>query len=251
MAIKNKLLKLFIILFLIIFILLTPQISAQNYYADIEITVDEKGIVDIEGISNHPDLISQNTEKYTYKKQSYWLLNITKEEVFSDYIYSLNLPGGSIINYIDASGFNGIEEDDGRLVITGSGNNEKLSISVQYQIDNTSQELSTNDYVLWMLLFLIIALTILLIYFIYQDKTKEKGFSKDANQYNLKGLSIRQRKIMKLLIDKNRPLTQTDIQKELKIPKAAVSRNVHSLELKDLIEIEKTGMSNLIRLKKH
>ncbi len=251
MAIENKLFNLFIILFFTFFILLTPKISAQNYYADIEITVDEKGVVDIEGVSNHPDLITQNTEKFTYKKQSYWLLNITKEEVFSDYIYSVNLPDGTKINFINASGFNGIEENDGKLIITGSGNNEKLSIAVQYQIGNTSQELSINDYILWFLLFLIIALTILLLYFIYQDKTKEKGFSKDTNQYNLKGLSIRQKEIMKLLIDKNRPLTQTDIQKELDIPKAAVSRNVHSLELKELIEIEKTGMSNLIRLKKH
>mgnify|MGYP006292530263 CR=1 FL=1 len=251
MAVRNKLFNLFIILFLTIFILLTPQISAQNYYADIEITIDEKGVVDIEGISNHPNLITQNTEEYTYKKQSYWLLNITKEEVFSDYIYSLNLPEGTKINYIDASGFNGIEEENGRLIIAGSGNNEKLSIAVQYQIDETSEELSMNDYVLWIFLFLIITLTILLIYFIIEDKTKEKGFSKDKNQYNLKGLNIRQKEIMKLLINKNRPLTQTDIQKELDIPKAAVSRNVHSLEIKDLVEIEKTGMSNLIRLKKH
>jgi uncharacterized membrane protein len=34
------------------------------------------------------------------------------------------------------------------------------------------------------------------------------------------------------------------------MPKAAVSRNVHSLEIKGLIEIEKVGMSNLVRLKK-
>ncbi|GAG42324.1 unnamed protein product, partial [marine sediment metagenome] len=44
--------------------------------------------------------------------------------------------------------------------------------------------------------------------------------------------------------------TQVEIEKELDIPKAAVSRNVHSLEIKGLIEIEKIGMSNLIRLKK-
>jgi uncharacterized membrane protein len=46
-------------------------------------------------------------------------------------------------------------------------------------------------------------------------------------------------------------MTQTDIQKELKIPKAAVSRNILGLERKGLIEKEQIGMSNLIRLKKH
>ena len=55
---------------------------------------------------------------------------------------------------------------------------------------------------------------------------------------------------MKLLVDKKIPLTQTDIQKELNIPKAAVSRNIRGLELKGLIEKEQIGMSNLIRLKK-
>jgi len=55
---------------------------------------------------------------------------------------------------------------------------------------------------------------------------------------------------MNLLIDKKTPLTQTDIQKQLNIPKAAVSRNIQRLELKGLIEKEQIGMSNLIRLKK-
>ncbi len=237
-------------LFLIIFILFSPKTFAQNYYADIEITVDQVGNVDIEGTSNHPDLITKNTDNYTYKKQSYWFLNITKQEIFSDYIYTVNLPKGSIINYIDASGFNGIKEEEGTLIITGLGNNEKLSIAVQYQIGKTSEDLSTNDLILGIFLILIISLTILLIYFIYEEKTKEKVISKDKNKYNLKGLNKRQKEIMSLLIDKKRPLTQTDIQKELDIPKAAVSRNVHSLEIKELVEIEKTGMSNLIRLKK-
>ena len=68
--------------------------------------------------------------------------------------------------------------------------------------------------------------------------------------YNFRGLTDRQKQIMELLIETKRPLTQVEIEKELDIPKAAVSRNVHSLEIKGLIEIEKIGMSNLIRLKK-
>ena len=67
---------------------------------------------------------------------------------------------------------------------------------------------------------------------------------------NLKGLSDRQKNIINLLIEKDRPLSQTIIQKELNIPKSAVSRNISSLELKGLIEKENIGMSNLIRLKK-
>ena len=55
---------------------------------------------------------------------------------------------------------------------------------------------------------------------------------------------------MNLLIESERPLTQKEIQDELKLPKSAISRNIHSLELKGFIEIEQLGMSNLIRLKK-
>jgi len=100
----------------------------------------------------------------------------------------------------------------------------------------------------------IIILTGLLIYFIFKNKQKEpidSNVNVDSEiEYSFKGLSERQKEIVQLLIDTKRPLTQVEIQKELDMPKAAVSRNVHSLEIKGLIEIEKIGMSNLIRLKK-
>ena len=71
-----------------------------------------------------------------------------------------------------------------------------------------------------------------------------------SDVYNFKGLNQRQKEIMNLLIDKNTPLTQTEIQRELNIPKAAISRNIRGLEIKGLIEKEQIGMSNLIRIKK-
>ena len=45
-------------------------------------------------------------------------------------------------------------------------------------------------------------------------------------------------------------MTQTEIQQQTGIPRSAISRNIASLELKNLIEKESIGMSNLIRLKK-
>lgn len=255
LKIKN-LQKCAIILFVfLISIFSYPITCAQNYYADIEISVDESGIVDIEGISNHPDLVVENSHLYTYKKQSYWLLNITKEEVFSDYIYVLTLPEGSKINHIKTSGFRGIEEEDGKLIISGAGQNESLSIVVQYQVNKSTDEQSSVDFVILSVLIMsIIILTGLLLYFVFKNKQKE-SVGPDVNvvsedEYSFKGLSERQKEIVQLLIDTKRPLTQVEIQKELDMPKAAVSRNVHSLEIKGLIEIEKIGMSNLIRLKK-
>ena len=253
---KKNLQKGIIILFLFSILLLSlSYVSAEEYYADIEITVDDNGLVDISGISNHPDLLVENSNHYTYKKQSYWLINITKEEVFSDYIFVLTLPKGAKVNHIKTSGFGGIEEESGKLVVSGAGQNEQLSIVVQYQINPTLNEQSSIDLsILFILILSIIILTILLFYFVFQKKQKESASSNEANidegEYNLKGLTERQKDIVKLLINVKRPLTQVDIQKELQMPKAAVSRNVHSLEIKGLIEIEKVGMSNLVRLKK-
>ena len=247
---SRNLYKCSLVLFVFLFFILYLPSVCSDYYADIDIRVDDSGVVSINGITNHPDLLVENSELYTFKKQSYWLLNITKNEVFSDYVYTLTLPQGSTINYIRSSGFRGITEESGSLIITGSGGNESLSIVVQYQINNRSLDYN----VLLILGMLILILIILLVFTIYQSKRKKlvssKGKLDQGIGYNFRGLTDRQKQIMELLIETNRPLTQVEIEKELNIPKAAVSRNVHSLEIKGLIEIEKVGMSNLIRLKK-
>ena len=112
---KENLQKSSVILFVFLIPILSfSYVSAEDYYADIEITVDENGLVDISGISNHPGLLVENSNLYTYKKQSYWQINITKEEVFSDYIFVLTLPLGAKVNHIKTSGFGGIEEESGK-----------------------------------------------------------------------------------------------------------------------------------------
>ena len=95
MQIKNLRKSIVILFVFLILIFSFSYVCAEDYYADIQITVDDTGVVDIDGISNHPDLLVENSNRYTYKKQSYWLINITKEEIFSDYIYVLTLPKGA------------------------------------------------------------------------------------------------------------------------------------------------------------
>jgi len=251
----NKNLIRTIFFLLLILISFQPISYAQEYYADIDISVDNSGLVDITGISNYPNLIVENSQLYTYKKQDIWQLNITINEELSDYIYQLKLPdNANINNIISLTGFESIKEESGNLIITGSGTNEKLSIVVQYIIDGTIENANDYDNLILAFLFgLIIVLTILLLYYIYQEKKglKNKGkIKEEVSEISLRGLTERQKEIVKLLIRTNRALTQKDIEKELNLPKAAVSRNVHSLEIKGLVEIEQTGMSNLVRLKK-
>jgi uncharacterized membrane protein len=243
--------RLFILIssFLILSILYFSSAQADAYYADISIDVDSSGFVTIDGLTNHPDLLVKNSEIYTSKKQGYWLLNITKKEIFSDFIYILSLPEKSSINYIKSSGFISIEEDEGNLLVKGFGENESLSILVQYQTEKSLQKSFLEyDLVFIILLSLIIILIIILFIFIYKEKNKAKD--SESNISDIKGINTRQKEIMNLLVDKKVPLTQTEIQKELNIPKAAVSRNIRGLELKGLIEKEQIGMSNLIRIKK-
>lgn len=243
------------VIFLIL--LLFPNVYAEYYYADVEITVDNSGFVTIDGITNHPDLLINNTELYTSKKQSYWLLNITKGDVFSDFVYTVTLPISSSINYVKTSGSMRIEEEQGQLTISGFGQNKSFSIIVQYQVEKPTDTIQTIDFSLFLASIIILFIILIISYFVYKSLWKKKENKKimtNTNEiktdFSFKGLSDRQKKIMDLLIKKNRPLSQSIIQKELDIPKAAVSRNINSLELKGLIEKEKMGISNLIRLKK-
>jgi uncharacterized membrane protein len=245
-------------IFVIFLIILTiPIVYAEDYYADVEITVDNAGFVTIDGITNHPDLLINNTELYTSKKQSYWLLNITREDIFSDIVYTVTLPIGSSINYVKTSGFMRIQEEQGKLTIFGFGQNKSFSIVVQYQVGKPADTIQTFDFSSFLLIINISLIILIVIYFVNKSLWKKKENKKIMTdlddiktEFSLKGLSDRQKKIIDLLIQKKGPLSQSIIQKELDIPKAAVSRNINSLELKGLIEKEKIGMSNLIRLKK-
>jgi uncharacterized membrane protein len=230
-----------------------PPLQATEYYADLTITVDLSGFVTINGLTNYPNLTIQNTEQYTSKQQSHWVLNITKSETFSEFIYDLLLPKGSSINYIRSSGSIRIEENHGGLLIKGFGENESLAILIQYQIEKQDESFILNNIV-YLLLLPAILLVIILIIFLYFKERKTIPIAPVADTSTplneLKGLNTRQKDILHLLQEKKIPMTQTDIQKELNIPKASVSRNIHGLERKGLIEKEQIGMSNLIRLKK-
>jgi len=235
------------LLFLITSLLFLPIGYSIDYYADVEIEVDESGFVSIKGNTNHPDLLTEATGEYTSKKQLFWLFNLSTEETFSNYISSLSLPDGASINYVKASGNFRIENKGGGLIIKSFGQDEKISIIVQYQLSKEK------EHYIGLIIALLIPLIGVFLYFLMKNKKLRKSpskFKEKKTEYNLNGLTTRQKKIMKLLIKEKRPLTQAEIEKELKIPKASVSRNIRTLELKGRIEKEKTGMSNMIKLRK-
>lgn len=241
-----------ILVLVVLLSLLVPVLYVKAYYADIAITVDSSGFVTIEGLTDYSGLLVKDAQNYTSKQQSEWTLNITKREVFSEFVYALTLPKGSFINYVKSSGSIRIEENQGSLVVRGFGENESLSIVVQYQIKKNDESF-LQSYFIYFVLIPAIIIVIFLILFLSLKEKRTKGTPtqkiEERPPVEWKGLNHRQKQIMQLLSETSAPMTQTDIQKQLQIPKASVSRNIHGLERKGLIEKEQIGMSNLIRLR--
>jgi len=242
-----------LIILVVVLSLFLPVLPVKAYYADVTIMVDASGFVTIEGLTDYPGLLVKDTQNYTSKQHIIWLLNITKQELFSEFVYVLTLPKGSLINYIKASGSIRIEENQGSLIIRGFGENDSLSIVVQYQIAKNNESFLQGNFIYFILILAIIIVIILLVFLLVNEKTTKEPYMEKREPtppLAWKGLNHRQKQIMQLLSESTMPLTQTDIQKQLQIPKASVSRNIHGLERKGLIEKEQIGMSNLIRLKK-
>jgi len=120
---------------LFLLLLLLPLAQAQ-LYADVVFEVREDGKVQITGESNYDSFVDI-TNKLTSKKGELWLLNISTP-VFEEYIYQIELPKHSIINYIKANNPVRIEEK-GVIAITGTGSNKPLDIQIQYIIDETAE----------------------------------------------------------------------------------------------------------------
>lgn len=241
----------------------------DDYYADITIDLDEAGFVSIIGSTNDPDLKVQDNSRFTTKKGSYWILNITTEKSYSEYVSKLFLPAGASINYVKSSGLFRIEQGAKRMIITSLGEDEPISIIVQYQIEKKMDRMSYFYLVFGIFAVLcIILFTAFMIYVKIEKKridsmgsgmvmqsTKKNDDIEKKDDKNLKqtvrtdNLPHRQKMIIEFLLKTGRPMTQKEIQDEFKLPKSSISRNIHSLELRGLIEKESIGMSNKIKIK--
>jgi len=118
---KNRKSRTVISLFLLLSIVYSPSYIAAGYSADLEITVDNSGFVTIDGATDYPNFLVEDTQIYTSNEQSFWLLNITKNEIFSDFVFTLTLPENSEISYVKFSGSVIIGEELGNLVVKGLG----------------------------------------------------------------------------------------------------------------------------------
>lgn len=238
----------------ILFLLLLPLISAQEYYADIEIEVFDDGSTTIDGISNYPYLQNiSNSQLYTSKKGEFWLFNLTTDVHFEDFIFKLNLPEGVEINYIKTTPQFRIEDNGESLSIIGLGEDRELNILVQYKINKKYSFLSSEQWIAFLLGLLVFSLifgTIFLIKSSYGPKEiKFKSQEREEQIFNLDILPSRQKQIIEI-IKKEKKISQKDLVKIMNIPKSSVSRNVNSLISRNILDKEKVGITTFLFLKK-
>ncbi len=238
---KNFLL---LLLFMGIFIFLSlPDAIAQDYYADIAIDVKRDGVVIIDGITNYEGLLTDSSPDYTSKEGKYWVLNVSKDEVFSSFIFRVNFPENTQINYIKTPDLRRIEHTDRGLSIVGTGEDKELFVIVQYSFNSFEEEKKTTNYFITIVLaFILIFVSGLFFYWYYRKSFRKKAF------YDKTLLTDRQRLILDIVEKNKNVLSQRDIEIKSGLAKSSVSRNIQSLVLKGILKKEVKGMSNIISL---
>ena len=206
-----------------------------SYYADVVIDVRENGLVEIKGESNHPMLNSGIYDNLTTKQKGYWILNISTFERFSEYSYELILPKNSKINYLGVFGVDKFEDTNG-FKISGDVRNKPFAIVIQYKYS-----LIKNNYLPYVVILCLVLVIAVANYLFKKNKKSKKTYHKED-------FSEREYLIIQFLQKNKGCLTQAELEKKTNLPKSSLSRNIESLLRKKVIEKNKSGMTNKIKL---
>ena len=226
--------------FLPLLFLLVGFVSAETYYyADVDIYVTNDGLVSVEGETNHPYLLIDNSPEFTSKEGRLWILNFSVEGIFSDVIYTLHLPKDTNINYIKTPKLSRVEHFSDEIRIIGTAENQKLNLVFQYQIKRSYE--SGSYLVLYILVTFIVGIVIF--YFVFKSRKKEDF------KHDVRSLTDRQKLIFDLIIKNKGSITQNVLEKETGLPKSSLSRNVDALVRKGILKKESKGMTNVLYLK--
>jgi uncharacterized membrane protein len=220
-------------LFSILFFILLINFSYAELYADVVFHVDETGSVKITGNTNYENF-KGSTNAMTSKSGDMWLLSISSPE-FKEYLFKLNMPQNAIITKIESDGNYLIQENLRTMLITSSGENKSININVTY-VMNQKQTNSS--------LFYIIGFIILLAVVGFYVFTRKKD-----NKQIQKHLYTEREFTILCYLKKHGPTSQIKLEKELKLPKASLFRNINSLVKKNATYKETKGMTNIIGLK--
>lgn len=213
--------------------------AQETYYADVTISIDDTGNAIIRGITNHETLKERSAQELTSKKGPYWLFNLSINETFSDFVYEIRLPEGSVVNFVKSTTPVRIGSDKGTFV-KAIGKNEKLQIAIQYGIEKKGN----GPDVFYIIAGLLITGTAA--FFIFRKKKPSIHAIKPW--YNKDMLADRQKEIVSILEKETGPMTQKQLEDRMNIPKSSLSRNIDSLVQKGILAKEEKGMTNALQL---
>ena len=247
----------FLLFFVCIF-----QVSAQPYYAQLEIYVNNDGLTTIIGDTNIEHLMNiSDSADFTKKEGSDWTFFLSSNDVKLDF-YSIKIFFPDNFKLLDISTdaqeyF--ISSDIAYLSTLHIGENEVVDIEIDYEINR--EEFSLTPFMVILNSFFGIILLVILFGFLYKKYSRKKILIVDekehnelqeeeevlVNSFDISIFPKRQRKILEILLIEKR-ITQKDLEKKLKIPKSSLSRNLRRLEIKKLIRKESLGITNYIEL---
>ncbi|MBN1503403.1 hypothetical protein JW930_07730 [Candidatus Woesearchaeota archaeon] len=226
----------FSILFLII--ISAFAYSSEKYYADLELQVEDNGVVHTKGTTNYAELSIKDTEYLTSKKGPYWLFNLTTKESFSDYFVSVEFPANTEINYLRVKGSFRLAQN-GNLRIITFGNDEPIEIVAQYKLIVPNRK----NYTLF---FIVAFALIVFLFFIIRKLFPKKSVDSKKTDLIRKTLTQNQLLIFNILIQAKEPITQKQLLHRTQLPKSTLSRNLDIMEKKNILKKQSRGMVNVI-----
>ncbi len=237
---------------ILILLILIPFTYSLEYYLDEEITLKDNGDSEIKGTTNvdflteiHPinDNIEGITPELTTKEGKYWLFLYDSKENLSASFIKISLPKGAVINHIKSQLSVNIATDNDVITATFFGDNEPVTIQIQYSLSN--KEILDISLLHWLIFISLIAVVAIAV--VYLSKNKVRIDTKKL--YTIKStLNETQIKIIDTLLEKKGQASQTAIQYMTGIPKASLSRNIELLAQKEIIQKFYNGTSNHIKL---
>ena len=136
-----------------------------------------------------------------------------------------------------------IVDEEGEISVKATGKNERFYILAQYRIEKSNT--SSLDNIKNIVIYLSLLVIVLIIVGVVFGKIKKRTIPK-ALHYHPESLTERQKAIVDFVMENKQPVTQAIIEKELKIPKSSLSRNIEALVRKGILKKESKGMTNII-----
>ncbi|MFH1209910.1 MAG: hypothetical protein V1663_03925 [archaeon] len=197
-------------------------------------------INNLDGSKENNINVEYSTSKFSSKIGNKWILNLEKKDLVKkrENIITIYLPKGArLVNEIHNSN---IYTLNNRIIINLRNINQDVSIEYEF----FKQE---KDYSFIVLIFVVIIIIIVLLLFL---RIKKKGFKKEIVQEQpiINTLTENESKIINLLIE-NRRLTQKKLRFMTGFPKSTLSRTLMYLKKKNMIEMKRVGISNVVYLK--